>query len=213
MGSSCPLLSSPTGNDPAFPKLALHAHSHAGGLGASFGSAITESLLPEKAIRLSRNTVPPGSNCYRLRHGKGCLAWKPLSTYNGHFFSKTWYCRRKNSENLSTLLSESASGFVPMLCPFTLQRTIFLRIRGCSFKKIFLSTFQRTENCRLLSMTVRKILLYWLREPVAGQAIFKTLHGDRACKALSLGEVAAAVRLRKAGFGEGTPQQDSDGTE
>jgi hypothetical protein len=37
--------------------------------------------------------------------------------------------------------------------------------------------------------------------------------GDRACKALSLGEVAAAVRLRKAGFGEGTPQQDSDGTE
>ena len=36
---------------------------------------------------------------------------------------------------------------------------------------------------------------------------------DRACKALSLGEVAAAVRLRIAGFGEGTPQQDSDGTE
>ena len=42
---------------------------------------------------------------------------------------------------------------------------------------------------------------------------FKTLRGDRACKALSLGEVAAAVRLRIAGFGEGTPQQDSDGTE
>jgi len=38
--------------------------------------------------------------------------------------------------------------------------------------------------------------------------------GDfRACKALSLGEVAAAVRLRIAGFGEGTPQQDSDGAE
>ena len=32
-------------------------------------------------------------------------------------------------------------------------------------------------------------------------------------KALPLGEVAAAVRLRIAGFGEGTPQQDSDGTE
>ena len=44
MGSSCPLLSSPTGNDPAFPKLTLLAHSHTGGLGASFGSAITESL-------------------------------------------------------------------------------------------------------------------------------------------------------------------------
>lgn len=59
MGSSCPLLSSPTGNAPAFPKLALIAHSRAGGLGASFGSAIAESLLPEKAIHLSRNTVPP----------------------------------------------------------------------------------------------------------------------------------------------------------
>ena len=155
MGSSCPLLSSPTGNDPAFPKLALLARSHAGGLGASFGSAITESLLPEKAIRLSRNTVPPGSNCYRLRHGKGFPAWKPLSTYNGHFFSKTWYCRRKNLENLSTLLSESAPGFVPLFCPFTLQRTIFLQIRGCSFRKFFLSTFQRTKICRLLSMAGR----------------------------------------------------------
>ena len=210
MGSSYPLLLSPTGNDPAFPKLMLIAHSRAGGLGASFGSAITESLLPEKAIHLSRNTVPPGSNCYRLRHGKGFPVWKPLSTYNGHFFSKTWYCRRKISENLSTLLSESAPVFVPMLCPFTLQRTIILRIRGCSFRKISLSTFQRTEICRLLSMPVRKI---FLREAVSAQVIFKTLRSDRACKALSLGEVAAAVRLRIAGFGEGTPQQDSDGAE
>lgn len=111
------------------------------------------------------------------------------SIYNGHFFSKTWYCRRKNLENLSTLLSESAPVFVPMLCPFT---------------------FQRTEICRLLSMPVRKI---FLREPVSAQVIFKTLRSDRACKALSLGEVAAAVRLRIAGFGESTPQQDSDGTE
>ena len=173
MGSSCPLLSSPTGNDPAFPKLALLARSHAGGLGASFGSAITESLLPEKAIHLSRNTVPPGSNCYRLRHGKGFPAWEPLN----------------------------------------LQRTNSLRIRGCSFREISLSTFQRTKICRLLSIAVRKILLCWLRELVAVRAVFKTLRGDRACKALSLGEVAAAVRLRIAGFGEGTPQQDSDGTE
>ena len=188
MGSSCPLLSSPTGNDPAFPKLALFAHSHTGGLGASFGSAITESLLPEKAIHLSRNTVPPGSNCYRLRRGKDFPIWKPLNLQRT-FFSKTWYCQRKISENLSTLLSESASGFVPCFA---------------------LSTFQRTEICRLLSMPVRKI---FLREPVSAQVIFKTLRSDRACKALSLGEVAAAVRLRIAGFGEGTPQQDSDGTE
>ena len=85
MGSSCPLLSSPTGNDPAFPKLTLIAHSHTGGLGASFGSAIAESLLPEKTIHLSRNTVPPGSNCYRLRHGKGFPAWKPLNLQRTFF--------------------------------------------------------------------------------------------------------------------------------
>ena len=191
MGSSCPLLSSPTGNDPAFPKLAFLAHSHAGGHGAPFGLAITESLLPEKAIHLSRNTVPPGSNCYRLRRGKDFPIWKPLNLQRT-FFSKTWYCQRKISENLSTLLSESASGFVPCFA---------------------LSTFQRTEICRLLSMPVRKILLCWLRELVAVRAVFKTLRGDGACKALSLGEVAAAVRLRIAGFGEGTPQQDSDETE
>ena len=191
MGSSCPLLSSPTGNDPAFPKLTLIAHSHTGGLGASFGSAIVESLLPEKAIHLSRNTVPPGSNCYRLRHGKGFPAWKPLNLQRT-LFLKNLVLPEKKSENLSTLLSESAPGFVPMLCPFTLQRT---------------------KICRLLSMPVSKTFLCWLRELVSAQAIFKTLHGDRACKALSLGKVAAAVRLRIAGFGEGTPQQDSDGTE
>ena len=191
MGSSCPLLSSPSRNDPAFPKLALLARSHTGGLGASFGSAITESLLPEKAIHLSRNTVPPGSNCYRLRRGKDFPIWKPLNLQRT-LFLKNLVLPEKKSENLSTLLSESAPGFVPMLCPFTLQRT---------------------DICRLLSMAVRKILLCWLRELVAVRAVFKTLRGDRACKALSLGEVAAAVRLRKAGFGEGTPQQDSVGTE
>ena len=105
------------------------------------------------------------------------------------FSRKLGTAGEKISENLSTLLSESASGFVPCFA---------------------LSTFQRTEICRLLSMPVRKT---FLRELVSTQAIFKTLRGDRACKALSLGEVAAAVRLRIAGFGEGTPQQDSDGTE
>ena len=82
---SCPLLSSPTGNDPAFPKLAFLAHSHAGGHGAPFGLAITESLLSEKAIHLSRNTVPPGSNCYRLRRGKDFPIWKPLNLQRTFF--------------------------------------------------------------------------------------------------------------------------------
>ena len=95
IGSSCPLLSSPTGNDPAFPKLALLARSLAGGLGASFGSAITESLLPEKAIHLSRNTVPPGSNCYRLWHGKGLPVWKVLHFSTDIFCSKRRCLSRK----------------------------------------------------------------------------------------------------------------------
>jgi len=213
MGSSCPLLSSPTGNDPAFPKLAFLAHSHAGGHGAPFGLAITESLLPEKAIHLSRNTVRRGQTVTGSGTGRAFRFGSPSQHTTDIFSRKLGTAGEKISENLSTLLSESAPVFVPMLCPFTLQRTIILRIRGCSFRKISLSTFQRTEICRLLSMPVRKILLCWLRELVAVRAVFKTLRGDRACKALSLGEVAAAVRLRIAGFGEGTPQQDSDGTE
>ena len=192
MGSSCPLLSSPTGNDPAFPKLTLIAHSHTGGLGASFGSAITESLLPEKAIHLSRNTVRRGQTVTGSGTGRAFRFGSPSQHTTDIFSRKLGTAGEKISENLSTLLSESASGFVPWFA---------------------LSTFQRTEICRLLSMPVRKILLCWLRELVAVRAVFKTLRGDRACKALSLGEVAAAVRLRIAGFGEGTPQQDSDGTE
>mgnify|MGYP007011596805 FL=1 len=210
MGSSCPLLSSPTGNDPAFPKLALLARSHTGGPGASFGSAITESLLPEKAIHLSRNTVRRGQTVTGSGTGRAFRFGSPSQHTTDIFSRKLGTAGEKISENLSTLLSESAPVFVPMLCPFTLQRTIILRIRGCSFRKISLSTFQRTEICRLLSMPVRKI---FLREAVSAQVIFKTLRSDRACKALSLGEVAAAVRLRIAGFGEGTPQQDSDGAE
>ena len=118
MGSSCPLMSSPTGNDPAFPKLALLARSHAGGLGASFGSAITESLLPEKAIHLSRNTMPPGSNCYRLRHGKGLLVWKVL-----HF----------TTDIFSAFVHSFHSLFST---PSTFQRTSFARNAGVHREKI-----------------------------------------------------------------------------
>lgn len=126
MGSSCPLLSSPTGNDPAFPKLAVLARSHAGGLGASFGSAITESLLPEKAIHLSRNTVPPGSNCYRLRHGKGLLVWKVLHFTTDIFCSKRRCLSRKifaihiTTDIFSALVREISKN------PPTLLRTVFL---------------------------------------------------------------------------------------
>ena len=225
MGSSCPLLSSPTGNDPACPKLALLAYPSGGPRkvarlcgerrssamielsrlrGSERYAACSDEVLARPSARLSQRACClkklfscQGTPCRRGQTVTGSGTGRAFrlgspSIYNGHFFSKTWYCQRKISENLSTLLSESASGFVPCFA---------------------LSTFQRTEICRLLSMPVRKILLCWLRELVAVRAVFKTLRGDRACKALSLGEVAAAVRLRIAGFGEGTPQQDSDGTE
>ena len=183
MGSSCPLLSSPTGNDPAFPKLALLAHSRAGGLGASFGSAITESLLPEKAIHLSRNTVPPGSNCYRLRRGKDFPIWKPPSIYNGHFFSKTWYCRRKNSENLSTLLSESALGFVPCFAlslyngHSTIRPKIFSLISLRRLKRPAERAQKTAENFlrQLLRFIkkIRKLNIFRLKKPVLSCIIFK----------------------------------------
>ena len=52
------------------------------------------------------------------------------------FSRKLGTAGEKISENLSTLLSESASGFVPMLCPFTLQRTFFQQKAGCVFVNI-----------------------------------------------------------------------------
>ena len=154
--------------------------------------------LSQRACCLKKLFTCQGTPCRRGQTvtgsgtGRAFRFGSPSQHTTDIFSRKLGTAGEKISENLSTLLSESASGFVPTFCPFT---------------------FQRTEICRLLSMPVRKILLCWLRELVAVRAVFKTLRGDRACKALSLGEVAAAVRLRKAGFGEGTPQQDSDGTE
>ena len=168
MGSSCPLLSSPTGNDPAFPKLTLIAHSHTGGLGASFGSAIAESLLPEKTIHLSRNTVPPGSNCYRLRHGKGFPAWKPLNLQRT-FFLENLVLPENNSENLSTLPSESAPGFVPMFFSFTLQRTKICRLLSMAVKKVFCAGCGRWFQLRRFSKPCTAIelakLCRWARLP------------------------------------------------
>ena len=168
MGSSCPLLSSPTGNDPAFPKLTLIAHSHTGGLGASFGSAIAESLLPEKAIHLSRNTVPPGSNCYRLRHGKGFPVWKSL-TLQRTFFLENLVLPGKISENLSTLLSESTPGFVPMFFSFTLQRTKICRLLSMAVKKVFRAGCGRWFQLRRFSKPCTAIelakLCRWARLP------------------------------------------------
>ena len=154
--------------------------------------------LSQRACCLKKLFTCQGTPCRRGQTvtgsgtGRAFRLGSPSQLITDIFSRKLGTVGEKISENLSTLLSESAPGFVPMLCPFTLQRT---------------------EICRLLSMPVRKIFLCWLREPVSAQVIYKTLRGDRACKALSLGEVAAAVRLRIAGFGEGTPQQDSDGTE
>ena len=97
-----------------------------------------------------------------------------------------------------------------MLCPFTLQRTNFFGIGWVLLQENFPFYYTTDKNLPFVKYGGEK---FFLRELVSAQAILKTLRGDRACKALSPGEVAAAVRLRMAGFGEGTPQQDSDGTE
>ena len=192
MGSSCPLLSSPTGNDPAFrswrcslaPMREVLARPSAR---LSQGACCLKKLFTCQGTPCRRGQTVTGSDT-----GRAFRLGSPSQHTTDIFSLKLGTAGEKVFENLSTLLSESASGFVPCFA---------------------LSTFQRTEICRLLSMPVRKILLCWLRELVAVRAVFKTLRGDGACKALSLGEVAAAVRLRIAGFGEGTPQQDSEGTE
>ena len=156
---------------------------------------VAHKLLSQRACCLKKLFGCQGTPCRRGQTvtgsgtGRTVRLGSPSQLTTDIFSRKLGTAGEKISENLSTLLSESASGFVPCFA---------------------LSTFQRTEICRLLSMPVRKI---FLREAVSAQVIFKTLRSDRACKALSLGEVAAAVRLRIAGFGEGTPQQDSDGTE
>ena len=174
--------------------------------------------LSQRACCLKKLFTCQGTPCRRGQTVTGSGTGRAFrlgspSIYNGHFFSKTWYCRRKISENLSTLLSESAPIFVPMLCPFTLQRTIILRIRGCSFRKISLSTFQRTEICRLLSMPVSEIFCAGCGSRFRRRRFSKPCAAIELAKTLPLGEVAAAVRLRIAGFGEGYCQQDSDGTE
>ena len=196
-------------DDPGWGVAALCCHRHPGTtrLSRSWRCSLTpmrkvlarpSARLSQRACCLKKLFTCQGTPCRRGQTvtgsgtGRAFRFGSPSQHTTDIFSRKLGTAGEKISENLSTLLSESAPGFVPTFCPFT---------------------FQRTEICRLLSMPVRKILLCWLRELVAVRAVFKTLRGDGACKALSLGEVAAAVRLRIAGFGEGTPQQDSDGTE
>ena len=70
VGSISSLLSSPTGNCPAFPKLAEIAHSMERGHGVPFGSAITRRSLSDKDIFSCQGApVPSELNCYRT--GKG----------------------------------------------------------------------------------------------------------------------------------------------
>lgn len=81
---------------------------------------------------------------------------------------------------------------------------IFFDLGGAASRK-FPFYFSTDKNLPFVEYGGEESFLCWLRALVSAQAILKTLRGDRVCKALSLGEVAAAVRLRIAGFGEGTP--------
>ena len=134
MGSSRPLLSSPTGNDPAFPKLALLAPTRE-------VLARPSARLSQRACCLKKLFACQGTPCRRGQTVTGsgtgrAFRFGSASQHTTDISSrKLGTAGEKISENLSTLLSESASGFVPMLCPFTLQRT---------------------KICRLLSIAVRK---------------------------------------------------------
>lgn len=168
MGSSCPLLSSPTGNDPAFPKLTLIAHSHTEVL------ARPSVRLSQRACCLKKLFTCQGTPCRRGQTVTGSGTGRAFrlgspSIYNGHFFSKTWYCRRKNSENLSTLPSESAPGFVPMFFSFTLQRTKICRLLSMAVKKAFCAGCGRWFQLRRFSKPCTAIelakLCRWARLP------------------------------------------------
>ena len=167
MGSSCPLLSSPTGNDPAFPKLALLAPTRE-------VLARPSARLSQRACCLKKLFTCQGTPCRRGQTvtGSGTRRTFQLgspSIYNGHFFSKTWYCRRKNSENLSTLPSESAPGFVPMFFSFTLQRTKICRLLSMAVKKVFCAGCGRWFQLRRFSKPCAAIelakLCRWARLP------------------------------------------------
>ena len=93
MGSSCPLLSSPTGNDPAFPKLVLLACSHAGGL------ARPSARLSQRACCLKKLFGCQGKPCRR-----GQTVRIPTATVDVGFrderIGSMSYLVRKNDEAL-----------------------------------------------------------------------------------------------------------------
>ena len=202
MGSSCPLLSSPTGNDPACPKLALLAYPSGGPRkvarlcgerrssamielsrlrGSERYAACSDEVLARPSARLSQRACClkklfscQGTPCRRGQTVTGSGTGRAFrlgspSIYNGHFFSKTWYCRRKNSENLSTLPSESAPGFVPMFFSFTLQRTKICRLLSMAVKKVFCAGCGRWFQLRRFSKPCTAIelakLCRWARLP------------------------------------------------
>ena len=168
MGSSCPLLSSPTGNDPAFRSWRCSLAPMREVL------ARPSARLSQRACCLKKLFGCQGTPCRRGQTVTGSGTGRAFrlgspSIYNGHFFSKTWYCRRKNSENLSTLPSESAPGFVPMFFSFTLQRTKICRLLSMAVKKVFCAGCGRWFQLRRFSKPCTAIelakLCRWARLP------------------------------------------------
>ena len=130
--------------------------------------------LSQRACCLKKLFTCQGTPCRRgqtvTSSGAGrTFRFGSPSIYNGHFFSKTWYCRRKNSENLSTLLSESAPDFVPMFFFFTLQRTKICRLLSMAVKKVFCAGCGRWFQLRRFSKPCTAIelakLCRWARLP------------------------------------------------
>ena len=98
--------------------------------------------LSQRACCLKKLFTCQGTPCRRGQTvtgsgtGRAFRLGSPSQHTTDIFSLKLCTAGEKISENLSTLLSESASGFVPMLCPFTLQRTFFQQKAGYIFVNI-----------------------------------------------------------------------------
>ena len=152
MGSSCPLLSSPTGNDPASRSWRCSLTPTREVLARPSARLSQRACCLKKLFTCQGTPRRRGQTVTGSGTGRTFRLGSPSQLTTDIFSRKLGTAGEKIFENLSTLLSESAPGFVPMLCPLTLQRTNFLKLGGYCFKKIFLSTIQRTKICRLLSM-------------------------------------------------------------
>ena len=132
-------------DDPGWGVAALCCHRQPGTtrLSRSWRCSLTPTreVLARPSARLSQRACClkklfgcQGTPCRRVQSvtgsgtGRTVRLGSPSQLTTDIFSRKLGTAGEKVFENLSTLLSESASSFAPMLCPFSLQRTFFQQI-------------------------------------------------------------------------------------